>query len=206
MSGTLHAKVTDHVANKLGDELTLIGAQSSANTDGSIPAYAGGLTANPNIDPLKNIYAHEKPLFTITADNVEQYKNNLSDGQLALFKKFPDTYKMPIYQTHRTASHPKSVYEKARKNATQSELVDGGNGLSNFDETIPFAIPQNGLEVIWNHVSRFRGPSLEKNGAQVAVQRNGDFLPIKTRGLLSAPHYLSEGYDAQKDDLSLIHI
>jgi len=205
MSSTTNAKVTDQVASKLGKELTPIGAQSSANLDGSIPSYTGGLKFNKDANPLKNIYANEKPLFIITTDNVDQYKNNLSDGQLALFKKFPNSYKMPIYQTHRTASYPKSVYDKARKNATQSELLDGGNGLSHFDETIPFAIPQNGLEVIWNHVSRFRGPSLEKNGAQVAVQRNGEFIPIKTRGYLSAPHYLSEGYDAQKDDNILFY-
>ncbi len=205
MSGTATAKVSEQNANKLGHELTPIGAETAANASGSIPGYTGGLTVNANIDPLKDIFADEKPLFTITSKNLEQYKDNLSDGQMALFKKFPDSYKMPIYKTHRTASYPKSVYEKARKNAAKTELVSGGNGLNNFDETIPFAIPQNGLEVIWNHVSRFRGPSLEKNGAQVAVQRDGNFLPIKVRGYVSAPHYLTEGYDAKKDDNILFY-
>jgi len=199
ISGTAAAKVSEQNANKLGNELTFVGAEKAENSSGTIPGYTGGLTVDASIDPLKNIFANEKPLFTITAKNVEKYKDNLSDGQLALFKKFPDTYKMPIYQTHRTASFPKSVYSKARKNATKSELVDGGNGLNNFDETIPFAIPQTGLEVIWNHVSRFRGPSLVRNTAQLAVQRNGSFVPVKTRDYLTAPHYLTDGYSEKKD-------
>ena len=194
------AKVSEQNANKLGNELTPMGAETAANKSGTIPAYTGGLKTDANTDPYKDIFANEKPLFTITAKNLEQYRSNLSDGQLAMFEKFPDTYKMPIYKTHRTAAYPQSVYDKARKNAARTELVAGGNGLSNFDETIPFAIPQNGLEVVWNHISRFRGPSLEKNGANMAVQRAGNFTPIKIRGLVSSPYYLSEGYDAKKDE------
>ena len=205
MSGTATAKVSEQNVNKLGNELTPIGAETAANISGSIPAYAGGLATNPNLDPLKNVFADEKPLFTITSKNLEQYKDNLSDGQLALFAKFPDSYKMPIYKTHRTASYPKSVYNKARKNAAKTELVSGGNGLSDFDETIPFAIPQNGLEVIWNHVSRYRGGSIERNLATIPVQLNGSFTAVKQRAQLTAPQYLKGGFDQGRDDNILFY-
>ncbi len=199
------AKVSSQEAAALGTTLTSIGAQAAANKLGTIPSYKGGLSRNESADPFKNIYANEKPLFTITAKNIAQYKDNLSDGQIALFKKYPETYKMPVYATHRTASFPSNIYAKAKKNATTAELVDGGNGMINFDETVPFAIPKNGLEVIWNHVSRFRGGSIERNAAQVPVQRNGEFTPIKVRSLLTAPQYLKDGYSEKNDDNVLFY-
>ena len=203
-SGVL-GKVSQEQANKLGSELTPMGAEVSANAAGSIPGYTGGLTANLNADPFVDVFAQEKPLFIITAENVANYQDNLSDGQKALFKKYPDTYKMPIYKSHRTASYPNDTYAKARKNATSTELVDGGTGLSKFDETVPFAIPQNGLEVIWNHVSRYRGGTVERNTAQVTVQRDGRFTPIKTRSHFTMPQYLQDGFNKNSDDNILFY-
>ncbi len=203
-SGAL-AKVPTQEAKKIGQSLTAMGAEQAANAAGTIPAYQGGLDHNPKADPFENIFAHEQPLFTITAQNMDQYKANLSDGQMALFKKYPDTYKMPVYPSHRTASYPKHVYAKAKKNATTTELVDGGNGLKNFDETVPFAIPKNGVEVIWNHVSRYRGGSVERNGANFPVQNNGNYIAIKGRSQQTAPWYLKDGFDAKDDDNVLFY-
>ena len=199
------SKVSPLEAEKLGQELTMVGAQAAGNKNGSIPAYNGGLTQDKNINPLQDIFAKEKPLFVITASNVEQYEKQLTPGQIALFKKYPDTYKMPVYKTHRTASYPKSISQKALQNATTAELVDGGNGMVNFDETVPFAIPQNGLEVIWNHVSRYRGGSVERNQAQIPVQVDGDFIAIKMREQLTAPQYLQGGLNEKKDDNVLFY-
>ena len=79
----VNAKVTAEEAAKLGNELTLIGAEKAGNQAGTIPAYTGGLTADRNVDYRVNIFADEQPLFTITAKNVEQYQDNLSPGQIA---------------------------------------------------------------------------------------------------------------------------
>ncbi len=199
------AKVTDETANKLGGELTLMGAQKSANKSGSIPAYDGGLKQDENANQLDDVFAQEKPLFVITASNMNQYQHQLSDGQKALFKKYPDSYRMPVYQTHRTAAYPDYIYQKAKNNATQVELVEGGNGMINFDEATPFAIPQNGLEVIWNHVGRFRGGSVERNSASLPVQVNGDYNPVRIRSQLTAPQYLADGYSQEDDDNVLFY-
>ncbi len=197
------AKVSTQEAAKLGSELTQMGAVAAGNKAGSIPAYKGGLAADASADaftnPVAKKFMAETPLLTITAKNLDQYKANLSDGQIAMFKKFPDSYSMPVYKTERTAAFPKHIYAKAKKNATQTELVAGGNGLTNFDETVPFVMPQSGLEVIWNHITRFRGGSIERNGAQLNVQESGDFVPVKLNALFTVPHYLSDGYDADKD-------
>ncbi len=204
-AGDAYAKVSPQQASELGNKLTSMGAQMSGNASGSIPTFSGGLKIDESVDPFLDIYADEKPLFVITAENLAQHKKNLSDGQLAMFEKYPASYKMPVYQTHRTAAYSQKVHEKAQKNVSQTTLVSDGNGLSHFDETVPFAIPQNGVEVIWNHISRYRGGSLMRNTATVNVQRNGDFTPIKLRSTFSRPEYLLDGYDAKRDDNILFY-
>lgn len=199
LSTNIMAKVDTEEADRLGKELTLIGAEKSANTAGTIPEYTGGLKHDANADPYDNIFKNENPLFVINKDNLEEYKGNLTSGQLAMFDKYPDTYIMPVYKTHRTASLPKSVFEKAKKNATTAQLLPGGNGLMDFDETVPFAIPQNGLEVIWNHVTRFRGGGVHLNQATLPVERNGDFLPIVQRASYAPPQYLKDGFNLEED-------
>lgn len=199
------AKVSPQEAAKLGGELTLIGAEKSGNKAGTIPAYTGGLKQNDSKDPLENIFANEKPLFTITSKNLDQYKSNLTAGQIALFKKYPTTYTIPVYKTHRTAAYPKSVLDKAKKNATSAELVSGGSGIKNFDETVPFAIPQSGQEAIWNHVTRYRGGSVKRTYSKLAVLPSGSFVPVKLEAILAPPAYVEEGFDAKKDDNILFY-
>ncbi len=205
LANTSYAKVSTQQADQLGKQLTAIGAQASANESGTIPAYQGGLAQSNNTDPYANIYAQESPLFVINKKNLKQYKANLTPGQVAMFERYPDTYKMAIYPTHRSANLPQKILQKAKKNATTTNLLDNGNGLADFDETVPFAIPQNGLEVIWNHVTRFRGGSVQLNQATIPVQRDGSFTPIKVRSKFSPPHYLKEGFDAQKDENILFY-
>ena len=205
VSSVALSQVSEKEAGRLGNELTAIGALASKNASGSIPAYTGGLAYDESVDPLKNIYQNERALFVITNKNLGQYKQNLTQGQLALFAKYPQTYQMPVYKTHRTSAYPQGVYKKAKQNATTAKLVDGGNGMINFIETVPFAIPKNGIEVIWNHVSRFRGGSIERNAAQIPVQSNGEYRAIKVRSQLTAPQYLKDGYSAVKDDNVLFY-
>ena len=199
------ASVSVEQANKLGVELTPVGAEMKGNKAGSIPAYTGGLAKNLSVDPLKNVYAGEQPLFVITASNLEKYKRNLSEGQIALFSKYPNTYKMPVYQTHRSASFSKEIHAKAKKNAIQTKLLDGGNGLANFDETIPFAVPKTGVEVIWNHVSRYRGGSFERSKAEMPVHANGDYITVRASERFITPQYLKEGFDEKDDDNILFY-
>ncbi|WP_121359608.1 DUF1329 domain-containing protein, partial [Pseudomonas aeruginosa] len=95
------AAISADEAAKLGTSLTPLGAEKAGNADGSIPAWDGGLATNAgSVDSrgfLANPYASEQPLFTITAQNVDQYKDKLTPGQLAMFKRYPDTYKIPVY-------------------------------------------------------------------------------------------------------------
>src|SRR3954464_14952243 len=79
---------------KLGTTLTPVGAEKAGNAAGTIPAWDGGITRAPgDYKPghaFPNPYAADKPSFTISAQNADQYRANLTEGQLAMLKKYPD--------------------------------------------------------------------------------------------------------------------
>lgn len=171
----------DQVA-RLGQDLTPIGAERAGNADGSIPAWDGGIKAAPAGykpgDHHPNPFAEDKVLYTITKANVAEYRQLLSPGQVALFDLYPDTFKMNVYQTRRSASFPQYFYDATKNVAANAELVQGGNGLKNAAIGIPFPVPSNGLEAIWNHTVRYRGVAASRNGGQAAPTAAGAYTII----------------------------
>lgn len=173
------AAVSVKQANRLNNDLTPFGAERAGNGK-DIPAWRGGLSLPPvgykkfgqhHIDP----FTKDKPLFTITAKNMAKYDKYLSEGQKALLKTYPNSYSMPIYKTRRTAAAPEWVYEGIYKNALKAELDNSGNSLSYAYNGIAFPIPKNGIEVIWNHTTRWRGEYLMRRASEVAVESDGDY-------------------------------
>ncbi len=201
-AGTALAKVSAEEAAKLGNTLTPGGAEKAGNADGSIPAWTGGLTSK--VKRGTNPFADEKPLYVITNANKDQYKALLSPGQMALLAKYPDTYNMPVYPTHRTAVLPQRIYDKVKENATSAELVN--LAPTNFVESVPFPIPQNAAEIIWNHELRYRGGAFKRDIMQAAVQRNGSYTPVKMTEEIIKPWYLTDGYDAEKDGNIILYM
>jgi hypothetical protein len=177
-----YAAVSADQAAKLGESLTPMGAERAGNQDGSIPAWTGGLRVDSGSvsasGHLSDPFAGQSPLFTITAQNVEQYRDKLSEGQLAMFKRYPQSFKMPVYATQRTATVPASVEQAIKQNAVSTALAEGGNGLREFSTAVPFPIPQNGLEVLWNHIGRYRGGSIKRTIMQTAPHANGQYVPV----------------------------
>ncbi|MRI33825.1 DUF1329 domain-containing protein [Endozoicomonas sp. OPT23] len=153
-SFNVSAKVLPEQAEKLGKELTPVGAIAAGNAEGTIPAwnpdfqppadYKG--TGSRYVDPYKD----EKPLFTITAANVQQYKGKLSPGQVKMFEAYPDTFRMDVFPSHRDGSYTDFVNENTIRNATRAELAADGNGVVNAFGGAAFPMPNNGVEAIWN--------------------------------------------------------
>ncbi|PWK30595.1 DUF1329 domain-containing protein [Pseudomonas sp. B21-040] len=178
LATSVMAAVPAAEADKLGKSLTPMGAEMAGNADGSIPAWKPMPKNAGTVDSkgfLSDPFASEKPLFTITAQNVDQYKEKLAPGQYAMFKRYPDTYKMPVYPSHRGSTVPDDVFAAIKKNATTTTLVSGGNGLENFETAVPFPIPKSGVEVIWNHITRYRGGSVTRLVTQATPQPNGSY-------------------------------
>ena len=86
-------------------------------------------TAPADFEPGKawtDPFRDEKPLYRITAQNVDQYADKLSAGQQALLKKYPDTWYMDVYPSHRTAAYPDNVLKATVRNATECATFNDG--------------------------------------------------------------------------------
>jgi len=181
-AGSASAAVSVEQADRLGKDLTPMGAIKAGNADGTIPAWDGGITSPPagyqkgmhHPDP----YAADKVLFTITTENMGQYADKLTAGQQEMLKAYP-SYTMNIYPTHRSASAPQRIYDATKALATKSQLVEGGNGVVGGVNGIPFPVPQCGIEAIWNHILRWRGDAFDRNFGVAPMTRGGDYTMVE---------------------------
>lgn len=91
LATSVMAAVPAAEADKLGKSLTPMGAEMAGNADGSISAWKPMAKNAGSVDGkgfLADPYASEKPVFTITSQNVDQYKAKLAPGQYAMFKRY----------------------------------------------------------------------------------------------------------------------
>lgn len=199
-AGNAFGAVSAEEAAKLGDSLTPMGAEKAGN-GGAIPAWDGGLTEAPagyNNDGIYiNPFPNDEVQFTIDQSNVDEYADKLSPGQVAMIRKYDD-YKIPVYETRRTAAYPQAVMDETVKNATNAELIKDGNGIANYQDATPFPIPNNGVEAIWNHITRYRGGSVQRNVGQVTPTESGAYSVVKFQDELTWRAYL-EDYAPDED-------
>jgi len=173
--------------SELGKSLTPFGAIKAGNADGSIPAWDGGITKAPAgykpgqhyVDP----YAGDKPLFTITADNVDKYADKLTAGTIAKLKAYP-TFKVIIYPSHRTFSAPQYIYDAAIENAKVTKLDTDGESPIGNSNTIPFPLAVDagaaaGSEAMLNHILRWNGTQLKNHTVTAAVTESGAYVEQK---------------------------
>ncbi len=200
---TASAAISAADADRLGKDLTPVGAEKAGNADGTIPAWEGGITEafsgwkSPDGD-RPNPFAEDKVLFTITAENMAQYVDKLPDAAQAMLKAYPADFKMNVYPTHRSAAYPQWYYDNIKKNATTAEMIDDGNGIAGSKASIPFPIPQNGREVVWNHIVRFQGKVKQTDEANELVRySNGKLLLWSLNNTINYPFYAA---DASDDD------
>lgn len=183
VSMPVSAEMTANEVARLGVDLTPLGGEKAGNSDGTIPAWEGGLTQAPAgysegqyyVDP----FSGDAVTVTINSGNMAQYADKLTEGHKALLKTYPDTFKMNVYPTHRTAAAPQHIYEATKQIATGAKLTADGNGVDNAIIGIPFPIPSNGLEAIWNHILRFRANFAEREIAQAAPTRSGGYTLVE---------------------------
>jgi hypothetical protein len=203
MVSAVNAGVSAADAEKLGTTLTPIGAEMAGS--GDIPAWTGGLITPPagytvgskHVNP----YSADKLKFTITAKNYKDYADKLTDGQKAMFEKYPDTYRMPVYDSHRSAAYPQEIYDVTKKNAVQTSMLPSGNGLENYIEGVPFPMPASGLEVIWNHIVRYRGGSVSRVVGQATPQANGDYSIVRFKDEFTFGNKLTDSDPTQQSNV-----
>ncbi len=166
---------------RLGVDLTPFGAEKAGNADGSIPPWEGGVTGPPansaaGVDH-PNPFPEDKPKFIITQANMAEYADQLTTGHKAMLSTY-GSFKMKVYPTRRSASAPQRIYDATKKNIN-ARLTESGNGVTGAIHGIPFPIPENGLEVIWNHILRYRGDTAARTFSQAAPTRGGDYTLVR---------------------------
>ena len=203
------ADVPANVANRLGQDLTPMGAEKAGSSagvgswsgqriDGSalLQGYDGGALPNP--------YASDKPLYTITAANAGDYDAQLTTGQKAMLATYPDTYKLNVYESRRSCTYPDFVYKAAKRNAEVGKVVDGGNGISESIMASPFPIPSSALEIVWNHTLRYRGERVARDFNYAAPTANGDYTLTYTRDEIVFSY--ADAQNSRAEDLDNISI
>ncbi len=191
------AAVSADEAAKLKTTLTPLGAERSANKDGTIPPWDGGATkaaaGYKAGDARPDPFAADKPLLSINAKNMDQHAAKLSDGVKALMKKYPD-FRIDVYPTRRSAAAPQWVYDNTFKNATRAKLVDGGHGTENAYGGTPFPIPKDAYEVFQNHRLAWIGTHIQTPIRVWVVTADGK-RAMASGGMqsFSKPYYNPEG-------------
>ena len=174
------AKVDETQAARLGQDLTPLGAERAANANGSIPAWTGGVKPPADYQPgmhHPDPFAADPVLYRVDNSNVAQYAALLPEGLRALIERYPDFY-LRVFPTRRSAAAPQRIYDETRANAISAELIANGNGITGAVAGIPFPLPQDGMQVIWNHILHYKGEQTHMVNNQ-AVVINGRASLIK---------------------------
>ncbi|EJM22902.1 Protein of unknown function (DUF1329) [Pseudomonas sp. GM21] len=194
------AAATPEEAAALGKTLTPFGAEKAGNADGTIPAWDGGYTkVDPAFQPggkRGDPFAADKPLFSINSTNMDKYADKLSDGTKEMLKRYPQTYRLDIYPTHRSAAAPQWVYDNTLKNATNAKLVDSSAGPvpQGAFGGIPFPVPHNGDEAMWNHLLNWRGTSIALDFRHYLMTADGNqVMTTDGKAIQEMPYYFQEG-------------
>ena len=186
------AAVSADQAKRLGADLTPVGAEKAGNSSKTIPAWSGGITSPPagykvgehHRDP----FPADRASLVITPQNYKQHADKLTEGQKGMFAKYP-TFKMNVYQTRRSASFPQRTYDFTKKNATTAKLEANGDGVTDASEGLPFPIPQNGYEAIWNHKLKYKGVAAARWANQAAPTASGQYNLVRIREELLGLYY-----------------
>ncbi|MCF7200978.1 DUF1329 domain-containing protein [Pseudomonas oligotrophica] len=170
-ASTAQAKVDATQAARLGQDLTPLGAERAGNATGSIPAWSGGVTPPAGYQPgmhHPDPFAADTPLYRVDSGNLGEHAERLPAGLRDLLERHPDFY-LRVFPTRRSAAAPERIYEASRANAQSAELIANGNGIKGAAAGVPFPLPRDGMEVIWNHILHYKGEQTHMINNQAVV-------------------------------------
>ncbi len=187
------AAVTPEQAAQLGTTLTDVGAEKAGNAEGTIPAYTGGLTTPPaSFQPGSSVrpdpFEGEKPRLVINAKNAAEYTGKLTAATQELLKRYPN-FRVDVYPTHRTVALPAQVLANTKLNAVAAKTAEQGLTMENALPGVPFPIPGDGNEAMWNHLLHYLGSGLTNKYDSWNVDASGT-ASLSTTGLFNIEYPL----------------
>jgi hypothetical protein len=195
LSAGVMAKMSAEEVARLGVDLNPMGGIKAGSEDGLMAQWTGSVVGLPKGlkwdgpgTPYPDPWPDEKPLFTITRDNMEQYRARLSPGQIALFETYPETFRMPVYPGHRDFAFYPEFYEKVRYSAEHGELINNDEGITGFIGGAAFPVPATGPEVVW--FTRTTNPyeTIDGEYSDIAVFPNGTRSTRRSKFLQESPY------------------
>jgi hypothetical protein len=203
-----HGAVPSEQAARLGltgTELTPLGALRAGDDTLGVPEWTGGLEQPPPgyrpggwyVDP----FAEDKPLFRVDASNVEQYRDRLTPGTLAMLRKYPESFHLDVYPTRRSASFPGWYYDGSMRNATQVRFCDPPPGARQEERCIApgsyvpgifFPLPETGAQALWNSTFRYTGAYFQGDGNGFNAFADGGYAQYLIRERTMLPHMLPD--------------
>jgi hypothetical protein len=203
------AAVSAQEAARLGADLTPMGAEKAGNAAGTIPAWDGGISspAKAGFAGFKSgghhpdPYAADKPLYKIDASNMSRHTAQLTEGQKAMLSAYKGSFFLNVYPSRRSTAFPQRIYDATKANATTAKLAAGGNGVTGAIGGVPFPIPKEGVEVLWNHILRYRADVAARNIGQAAVTRSGDYTMVKFHDEAYFAYSLPGAKEAELDNV-----
>lgn len=189
------AKLPAEELAKLGTEYTPMGAIRAGNDDGQIPPWTGATLGLPDGlkwagpgEPYPDPWPDEQPLFTITKDNLDDYRDRLSPGQIAMFETYADTFRMPVYKSHRSFRFYEQYHQKARYNAENAELYNNDEGIRGYIGGPAFPRPATGAEVVWLTRTTVAHATIEGEYSDIGVFPNGTRSVRRSTLLQESPY------------------
>ena len=176
---------------RTGAALTEVGAERDGNADGTIPAYAGGLTTpppgfRPGSGSRPDPFAGERPVLVVDPGNAAQHAARLSEGTLALLRRYPG-FRLEVFPTHRTVAFPPFVLQNTVRSQGSASAGSDGLSLRGVHAAYPFPAPKTGFEAMWNHLVRFTAVCDRRRIFAYYVEPSG-------RANLSSSAHLLESY------------
>ena len=99
---------------------------------------------------------------------------------------------LPVYSTSPDPVLPEAVRNAQQKHLQSARLLPSGNGFEGAAGGVPFPEPKSGLEVFFNHITRWRGLAAELRTGSAVVRSNGVFTLIERSTEVRFDYYLAE--------------
>jgi hypothetical protein len=95
---------------------------------------------------------------------------------------------MDVYPSRRDIEYPKYVLDNTIRNATSCKAVNNWLKLEGCYGGIPFPIPKNGYEVMWNHLLHYAGHAYTGSGQSTLTPADG-------KAVLTGASSVTQQYD-----------
>ena len=126
---------------------------------------------NPNSNEYINPFIDDEIQLEINISNYENYLAYLTEGQIAMFQAYPETFVMHIYPSRRSCAVPNEVYDLSKSG--NANMIADGEGVDGVVGSIPFPDASEPLHHVWNHILRYRGVDIVGGAPYYVVNPDG---------------------------------